>query len=73
MPATKAQQKATAKYRKENYDQLKVEVKKGNKDIIKAHAASMGESLNAFVNRAIIEIMEKDNIGSDPIRPSIIE
>ena len=60
MPASKAQQKAVAKYMKNNYDEIKVRVTKGNKDIIKAHAESNGESLNGFVNRAIDETMERD-------------
>lgn len=60
MPASKAQQKAVAKYMKNNYDEIKVRVSKGNKDIIKAHAESKGESLNGFVNRAIDEAMERD-------------
>lgn len=60
MPASKAQQKAVAKYMKNNYDEIKVRVSKGNKDIIKAHAESNGESINGFVNRAIDETMERD-------------
>lgn len=60
MPASKAQQKAVSKYMKENYDELKVRVPKGKKDIIKAHASEQGESLNGFVNRAIDETMERD-------------
>lgn len=61
MPISKAQQRATAKYRKENYDQLKVEVKKGKKEELQAHAKLKGESLNGFVNRAIDEAVERDN------------
>lgn len=66
MPVSKAQQRAVAKYMKNNYDELKVRVPKGHKDIIKAHAESKGESLNGFVNRAIDETMErdKDNTGT---------
>lgn len=60
MPASKAQQKAVSKYMKENYDELKVRVPKGKKDIIKAHATEQGESINGFVNRAIDETMERD-------------
>lgn len=60
MPASKAQQKAVSKYMKENYDELKVRVPKGKKDIIKAHASERGESLNGFVDRAIDETMERD-------------
>ena len=33
---------------------------KGNKDIIKAHDESNGESVNGFTNRAIDEAMERD-------------
>lgn len=36
MPASKAQQKAVAKYMKNNYDELKIRVPKGEKDKIKA-------------------------------------
>ena len=61
MPASKAQQKAVAKYMKNNYDELKIRVSKGNKDIIKAHAAEQGESLNGFVNRAIEETIKHDS------------
>lgn len=61
MPASKAQQKAVSKYMKENYDEIKVRMQKGKKDEIKAHAESKGESVNAFINRAIDEAMERDN------------
>lgn len=61
MPTTKAQQKAVAKYTKANYDEIKVRTDKGQKDFIKSHAASMDESVNAFINRAIEETMERDN------------
>lgn len=60
MPASKAQQKAVSKYMKENYDEIKVRVEKGRKDMIKAHAENHGESVNGFINRAIDEAMERD-------------
>ena len=60
MGVSKAQQKAVAKYMKNNYDEIKVRVSKGNKDIIKAHAENNGESLNGFVNRAIYEAMQRE-------------
>ena len=60
MAVSKAQQKAVAKYMKNNYDELKVRVPKGRKDIIKAHAEKNGESVNGFVNRAIGETMLRD-------------
>ena len=61
MPTTKAQQKAVAKYMKGNYDEIKVLVKKGKKDEIKAFAERRGESVNAFVNRAIEDAMRREN------------
>ena len=61
MPASKAQQRAVSKYMKENYDEIKVRVEKGQKDIIKAHAEARGESVNGFIGRAIDETMVRDN------------
>ena len=65
MPASKAQQKAVTKYMRENYDEIKVRVEKGRRDIVKSHAEARGESVNGFVNRAISETMERDT----PTRP----
>ena len=59
---SKAQQKAVAKYMKNNYDELKIRTEKGQKDVIKAHAESMGETMNQFVVRAISETMEHDKL-----------
>lgn len=60
MPVSKAQQKAVHKYVKENYDRQEITLPKGKKDIVKAHAARQGESVNAFINRAIDETMARD-------------
>lgn len=57
---SKAQQRATANYVKKNYDRIEVKVLKGKKEVIQAHAEAQGESLNAFINRAITETMERD-------------
>lgn len=48
-------------YRKTKYEDLRIRVPKGKKEIIKKHIASTGESLNTFVNIAIDEKMERDN------------
>lgn len=46
----------------ENYDQVRLVVPKGKKEELKIHAENMGDkSLNAFVNRAIDETIERDN------------
>lgn len=60
MTVSKAQQRAVIKYMKENYDEFKVRMPKGQKDVIKAHAESHGESLNGFINRAIHEAMTRE-------------
>ena len=64
MAYTDAQNKATQRYQAKAYDRLPIRVKKGEGEIIKAHATKQGESLNAFVVRAIDETMERDNNGS---------
>ena len=60
MPVSKAQQKATAKYLQNNYDEIKVRVSKGKKADLQFYASERGESLNGFVNRAIDETVERD-------------
>lgn len=62
MATSKAQQKAVNKYMVANYDRINLTVLKGRKDIIKAHAESKGESVNAFINRAIDETMEREKL-----------
>ena len=60
MPASKAQQKAVNKYMRENYDRIALLVAKGDREKIKAHAEKLGESLNAFLNRAVKETIDSD-------------
>lgn len=47
-------------YRKTKYEDLRVRVPKGKKDIIKKFVESKGDTLNSFVNKAIDEKMERD-------------
>lgn len=56
----KAATRAKNKYNAENYERISLSVPKGEKDKIKAHAESMGESVNGFIARAIAEAMEAD-------------
>lgn len=60
MTVSKAQMKATQKYIKNNYDRLELRIQKGERDLIKAHAEKMGESLNQFLVRAVKEAMQRD-------------
>ena len=47
-------------YNKTKYEDLRVRVPIGIKVQIKSHADYMGESVNAFIGRAIAETMERD-------------
>lgn len=64
MAYTQAGNKAVQKYNKKAYDDLRIRVKKGEGDNIKAHAVKQGESVNAFVVRAIDETMQRDCSGT---------
>ena len=46
------------------YDRINLTVPKGNKESIEAHAAEHGESVNAFIRRAITETMDRDENGT---------
>ena len=61
MAISDAQKRAVAKYNAANYDRVELRLDKGQKDVVKAHAEARGESLNAFVNRAISETIERDD------------
>lgn len=47
-------------YIAENYDRVNLTVPKGKKEKIREHAERRGEKVNAFINRAIDETMERD-------------
>lgn len=57
---TKRQTIASAKYNAKTYEEIKLRVKKGEKDRLKAHAEQQGETLNGFINRAINETIKRD-------------
>lgn len=61
MTTKESQRKASKKYIAEKLDEVKLRVPKGEREILKKHAEKMGESVNAFVYRAIKETMERDN------------
>lgn len=48
------------KWQSENCDRINLVVKKGEKERLKAHARGRGESLNAFIVRAIRETLARD-------------
>ena len=60
MPTSKAQQKAVSKYMKANYDEIKVRIPKGQKEVVQAYAQSKGESVNALIWSLLQEAMGVD-------------
>ena len=60
MPVSKAQQKAVSKYMKENYDEIKIRIPKGQKELVQAFAKSKNKSVNSFIWDTIQEKMERD-------------
>ena len=55
----KASTKAQNKYIAKAYDRVNLTMPKGKKESIQAYADAHGESVNAFINRAIDEAMER--------------
>lgn len=60
MSSSEALKRAIKKYDLEKVDRIPMRVPKGKKEVIQAHAAKMGESVNAFLNRAVDETMKRD-------------
>lgn len=54
---------ATNKYRAK-FSMIQIRVQQEERDRIAEHAASRGESMNAFIKRAVRETMERDNAES---------
>ena len=62
MAKTKTSSQVKDRYNAKAYDEIKVRVMKGRKEIIQAHAEVHGESVNSFINRAIENQMKMDNV-----------
>ena len=60
MPTTDAQKKARDKWLKEKVEDIRFRVPMGKKAAIKEHADRQGESVNAFILRAVEQTMEQD-------------
>lgn len=52
-----------------HYDRINIAVPKGRKDEIKALADIRGQSINAYINRAIDEQMQRDGSRKPPVSP----
>lgn len=59
-PKTKTNAQIKNDYAKKTYDDIRLQVKKGEKDIIKAYAESKGMSLNGYINKLIKDDMEEN-------------
>ena len=59
MPMTEAQRRAREKWL-EKIEEVKFRVPKEKKELIRTHAAQQGESVNAFLNRAVDETIKRD-------------
>lgn len=60
MAVSKKQQDCVTRYVKSHYDRISVTVPQGKRDLIRTHAEGKGESVNAFINRAIDETISRD-------------
>ena len=60
MALTDAQKRARDKWLTEKVEDIRFRVPKGKKAIIQEHAAKLGESVNAFINRAVDEALAHD-------------
>lgn len=61
MPRSEAMDRAIKKYEQEKVDRVIFRVPKGVKEQIQEHAEKRGESLSAFLNRAVQETIQRDN------------
>jgi uncharacterized protein (DUF1778 family) len=51
---------------KEKLDHISFRVPKGQREVIQAHAERMGESMNAFISRAVLEAIVNDDSKPEP-------
>lgn len=59
MPVSKARADANKRYH-DKFDDIKVRVPKGERQVWQEHAAGQNESLNTFITRAVSETIERD-------------
>lgn len=57
---TDAQRRASVKYQREKMESFTVRVQKGLRSVIDQHRELTGESLSAFLRRAVTETIERD-------------
>ena len=60
MPISDARRRANNKWLTERVENVTLRVPKGKRELIQEHATKTGESVNAFINRAIEETIRRD-------------
>ena len=60
-PKTKTNAQIKNDYAKKTSDDVRLQVKQGKKEIIKAHAEAVGESVNGYINKAIDARMKTED------------
>lgn len=55
----KASTTAKNKYNAKTYDRIALQVKKGQREVIRAHAEAQGLSLNGYINKLIEQDMKQ--------------
>lgn len=59
----KASASSKNKWNAKTYDRVNLTMPKGKKEVIQARAADAGESVNAYINRAVDQRMEREEAG----------
>lgn len=62
MPRSEAMDRAIKKYEQDKVERVIFRVPKGMKEEMQNHAQKQGESLSAFLNRAVQETMKRDDL-----------
>jgi len=65
---TKERNRRNMEYKGKNVDRINFEVPKGEKEKLQAIAAARGESLNAYIRRAIMRQVEEDTRSAESYR-----
>lgn len=73
MPQSRAQKDAVMRYQSKTYESVNIRVLIGERDQINAAARARGESLAAYVRRAIAAQMERDGLPESERIPATIE
>lgn len=60
MAKTKTSSAVKSRYNAKVYDEIKIRVPKGQKEVIQSHAEAQNESVNAYINKAIEQRIERD-------------